>query len=120
MKAALYDGIALDFAKISQNRLLSAIGSLVMASRRGSAGKVITLNFDDILELYLEFHGFTTAAIHDGRHWAPQDDVVVYHPHGYLPLGHANDSDTIVLGTTDFHQIMESELWRPILETALR
>jgi hypothetical protein len=119
-KEALYDGRSLDFAAISRNRLLSAIGSLVMASRRGAAAKVITLNFDDLLELYLEFHGFTTATIHDGCHWAAQEDVVVYHPHGFLPLGHDEDSEDIVLGTTAFHEVMTSELWRPILEAALR
>ncbi|WP_096703299.1 SIR2 family protein [Magnetospirillum sp. 15-1] len=119
-KAALYQGVALDFAKISGNRLLAAIGSLVMASRRGTAAKVITLNFDDLLELYLEYHGFTTATMHDGCHWAQNADVVVYHPHGFLPLGHDLDSKEIVLGTTSFHKIMQSDLWRPILETALR
>jgi SIR2-like domain len=119
-KAALYQDVTLDFAKISVNRLLSAIGSLVMASRRGAAAKVITLNFDDLLELYLEYHGFTTAILHDGCHWAQNADVVVYHPHGFLPLGHDSDSESIVLGTTSFFKIMRSDLWRPILETALR
>lgn len=120
VKDALYQGRTLDFAKISENRLLSAIGSLVMASQRGSAAKVFTLNFDDLLELYLEFHGFTTAIVHNGCHWARNEDVVVYHPHGFLPLGHDVDSESIVLGTTDFHKIMTSDEWRPVIETSLR
>jgi hypothetical protein len=120
VKSALYKDKELDFAKISTSRLLTAIGSLVMASRRGSAAKIITLNFDDLLELYLEFHGFTTAAVHDGCHWAQNQDVVVYHPHGFLPLGHRQQSESIVLGTTSFHEVMKSDLWRPILEAALR
>ncbi|HEX7855925.1 MAG TPA: SIR2 family protein [Sphingobium sp.] len=119
-KRALYQGVTLDFARISQNRLLSAIGSLVMASRRGSIAKVITLNFDDLLELFLEYHGFTTATVHDGCHWAQNADVVVYHPHGYLPLGHDGQSEAIVLDTSSFHSVMTSPLWGPILETALR
>lgn len=120
VKEALYQDMVLDFAKISKNRLLSAIGSLVMSSQRGTAAKVFTLNFDDLLELYLEFHGFTTAIIHNGRHWARNEDVVVYHPHGFLPLGHDEKSETIVLGTTEFHKIMTSAEWRPIIETSLR
>ncbi|MER9730889.1 SIR2 family protein [Mesorhizobium sp. M0217] len=120
VKKALYDGVTLDFAMISENRLLAAIGSLVMASRRGSAAKVITLNFDDLLEIYLEFYGFTTAIIREGRHWAQNEDVIIYHPHGFLPLDHAQESKKIVLGTTSFHDVMTSELWRPILEAALR
>ncbi len=120
VKGALYQDMVLDFAKISQNRLLSAIGSLVMSSQRGAAAKVFTLNFDDLLELYLEFHGFTTAVVHSGRHWARNEDVVVYHPHGFLPLGHDDMSESIVLGTTEFHRIMKSPEWRPIIETSLR
>lgn len=117
---ALYRGRTLDFAEISQNKMLQAIGSLVMSSRRGSAAKVFTLNFDDLLELYLEFHGFTTAVIHDGCHWAQNEDVVIYHPHGYLPLGHDDASSEIVLGTSDFHNVMASDQWRPVIQTALR
>ena len=120
VKNALYQGKTLDFSVISQNRLLSAVGSLVMASRRGSAAKVFTLNFDDLLELYLEFHGFTTATVHDACHWAQKEDVVIYHPHGFLPLAHTEESESIVLGTTSFHEIMLSDSWRPIIETALR
>jgi hypothetical protein len=91
-----------------------------MASQRGSASKVFTLNFDNYLELYLEFHGFTTATIDDGRHWAAKEDVVIYHPHGYLPLGSDDDSGSIVLSTSGFHEIIKSPLWQPILQTALR
>lgn len=119
-RAALYCGISLDFSAIMQNSLLSAIGSLVMASRRGSAAKVITLNFDDLIEIYLEFHGFTTATIYEGCHWAAQEDVVIYHPHGYLPLAHPENSASIVLGTNSFQEVITSDLWRPILATALR
>jgi hypothetical protein len=91
-----------------------------MASRRGSAAKVITLNFDDLIEIYLEFHGFTTATIHNGCHWAAQEDVIIYHPHGYLPLAHSGNSESIVLGETSFYEVISSDLWRPILATALR
>jgi len=120
VKSALYLERDLDFRGISNNRLLRAIGSLVMASQRGSAAKVFTLNFDDLLELYLEFHGFTTAVIHNGRHWARNEDVIVYHPHGFLPLGHERSSESIVLGTTEFHEVMTSDEWRPVIQTALR
>ena len=120
VRDALYQRINLDLSKISQNKLLSAIGSLVMSSQRGTAAKVFTLNFDNILELYLEYHGFTTAVIHNGRHWARNEDVVVYHPHGFLPFGHADVSERIVLGETEFKDIIGCPEWRPIIETSLR
>ena len=120
VKTALYQGITLDFAEIRKNLLLASIGSLVMSSRRGAAAKVITLNYDDLLENYLEYHGFTTATVSDAVHWRQDEDVVVYHPHGYLPLGHSADSEAIVLTSDEYHKIMSSPLWRPILDTALR
>ncbi|HEX8572985.1 MAG TPA: SIR2 family protein [Allosphingosinicella sp.] len=120
VKSALYRGKSLDFARIRQSDTLSAIGSLVMSSKRGSAAKVFTLNYDDLLENYLEFHGFTTESIWNGRHWAQNEDVVIYHPHGFLPLAAKQDSDDIILGSKQYFNIMRSPLWRPILDTALR
>lgn len=120
VKNALYDSVSIDFATVSENRLLSAVGSLLMSSGRGSVAKVFTLNFDDLLEIFLEYHGFTTAIVHDGCHWAQAHDVVVYHPHGFLPIGRTEVSDRIVLGSTDFFDVMNSDLWRPVIQTALR
>lgn len=120
LRTALYDGKTLDFAQIRQDATLAAIGSLVMSSKRGSAAKVFTLNYDDLLENYLEYHGFTTAIIWSERHWAHNDDVAIYHPHGFLPLADRPMSDDIVLGSSDYHKVMQSDLWQPLLRTALR
>lgn len=117
---ALYEGKTLDFSKIRENATLAAIGSLVMSSKRGSAAKLFTLNYDDLLENYLEYHGFTTAIVHSERHWACNDDVTVYHPHGFLPLADRPASADIVLGTSEYQKIMQSELWRPLIRTAMR
>lgn len=117
---ALYEGKTLDFSKIRQNSTLAAIGSLVMSSRRGSAAKVFTLNYDDLLENYLEYHGFTTAIVWSERHWAHNDDVTIYHPHGFLPLADRPASDDVVLGSSEYHKVMQSELWRSLLRTAMR
>lgn len=120
VREELYDGATLDFSRIRQNPTLAAIGSLVMSSKRGSAAKVFTLNYDDLLEIYLEYHGFTTAVVWSERHWAQNEDVTVYHPHGFLPLAERDESEDIVLGSTQYHQIMQSDFWRPLLQTDLR
>jgi len=120
VKADLYEGKTLDFEQIRKNDTLAGIGSLVMSSKRGSAAKVITLNYDDLLENYLEFHGFVTSSVWRQAHWANADDVTVYHPHGFLPLApERRDSDDIVLGTEQYYDVMKSQ-WRPLLETFLR
>ena len=124
VQSALYDGIDIDFEKISSNRLLSAIGSLVMSSRRGSASTVITLNFDDLLEIYLEYYGFVANSIHRDKHWAGNGDVVVYHPHGFLPLTAGRKrSRSIVLSSDEFYRMIDigsGANWRSLLITLLR
>jgi hypothetical protein len=65
--------------------LLIALGSLVMTSTRGSASVVVNYNFDDLLEWYLLLHGFTVSIVSDLPTLAQRADVVVYHPHGFLP-----------------------------------
>lgn len=120
---ALYKDIKLDFSRIRKNETLAAIGSLVMSSKRGSISKIITLNFDDLLENYLEFHGFTTSIIASEKHWAQNVDAVVYHPHGLIPIGNRKNGafdEKIVLSSSEFLSIMENKAWQSILKSALR
>jgi hypothetical protein len=104
--------------------MLSAIGSLVMSSRRGYVANVVNFNFDDLLEIFLEFHGFVTDSVFKDRHWAGNHDVTIYHPHGFLPLDKRHpSSDDITLGTDDYLTVMLPDarnLWRPLLQTFLR
>jgi hypothetical protein len=120
VERVLYDGVSLDLEKLRKIDLLSSIGSLVMASRRGSASQVITLNFDDLLEIYLEFHGFMTDSVISERFWASKADVTIYHPHGLIPLAKRARSKSIVLGTADFLEIMQQGPWRHTLLGLMR
>lgn len=122
VKQALFQGISVDFGKIRQNDLLAAIGALLLASKRGSASEIITLNYDDLVELYLEYHGLVTRAVGHELHWDSNADVTVYHPHGLLSLDPDRiDTETLVFGTADYHDIMRPEsVWRSKLLTILR
>lgn len=92
VRAALYGPAAADPSPqhsfdVSRNPLLSALGALMMASARGSAGEVFTLNFDDLLEWYLDLHGFSSEVVSDLPSTLRGDvDVHVFHLHGFLPL----------------------------------
>jgi SIR2-like domain len=67
--------------------LLSALGAMMMASARGSAGEVFTLNFDDVLEWYLDLHGFRSEVVAELPKTLRGDvDVHVFHLHGFVPL----------------------------------
>jgi hypothetical protein len=81
----LYSGVNIRLDALRANPTLSALGSLVMSSVRGSVTNVITYNFDDLLELYLDYHGFRTHVVHDLPVWNEKADVRIMHPHGYLP-----------------------------------
>lgn len=96
VKRALYDGVIADFQSLRENNTLGAIGSLVMASQRGSASTVITFNFDDLLERYLKYHGFLVISSGIERHWGGTSDVTVLHPHGILPFE----------GSIPFHELI--------------
>jgi hypothetical protein len=123
VRTALYAGVKSDFEVIRKNDLLSAIGALAMSSSRGSASTIVTFNYDDLLELFLEYHGYVTASIDDAKHWSPRHDVVVYHPHGLLPLGDSRTcSPQIVLATSDYLSVLgpAENLWRPLLQTLFR
>ena len=85
VKDALYQGVDLDFAVIRQNPTLAGIGALVSQSRRGQVSEVFTLNFDDILERYLRYHGIIAVPVIHEKFWVEPADVLVHHPHGFLP-----------------------------------
>jgi hypothetical protein len=127
VKNALYEGVSRDFDSLRQNDLLAAIGALAMSSSRGSASNIVTLNYDDILETYLEYYGYTTSSVtaSHGRHWVPNKDVVIYHPHGFLPLEEKRQDQltNIVLGKADYLKIQSNSsqnLWRSTLLNLLR
>ncbi len=110
------------FEKIRAINTLGAIAALVMASKRGGVSKIITLNFDDLLEVYLEYHGFITASIYDPIHWEQNADVVVYHPHGFLPSrSKMQRSKDIVFDLVSYGQIfVRGSGWRNIALSILR
>jgi len=118
----LYAGGDFSFDALRRNDLVAAIGALVMASQRGQAASVITLNFDDLLERYLEFNGLLVQAVSEEHHWASNDDVRIYHPHGILPVDDTRkNSESLVFGMQEFHKIISGgSLWRPLLDTILR
>ncbi len=81
----LYAGVSIKMADLRKNETLAALGALVMSSVRGSVTSVITYNFDDLLELYLHYHGFKTHVVGNIPAWNRKADVRILHPHGELP-----------------------------------
>jgi hypothetical protein len=86
VREILYKKLKFDIRKLSINTTINAIGALCMPSRRGSIKNIITYNFDELLELFFEYHGFSTNVIIEPVHWKKDADISIYHPHGFLPL----------------------------------
>jgi hypothetical protein len=84
VEGALYTMVRYDI-EVMKTNLFVALGSLIMNSLRGSAGAVVTYNFDDLLEWYLCYHGFVVEIVSDFPSLSIRSDVRVYHPHGFLP-----------------------------------
>jgi hypothetical protein len=81
----LYEKITLSSVLKSNNKLLPSIGTLLMGNRQGKIQRVMTLNFDCILEWYLSSYGYQVRVIHTLPSLEGLEDVRLYHPHGFLP-----------------------------------
>ena len=120
---ALYKSANADFNSMRANGTLAAFGALVMSSRRGNTSDVINFNFDNLLELYLEYHGFVTDSVTTDVHWTQAADVNIFHPHGFLPVDpHETKSDEIILDQRSFSKVVgrDSNLWRQVAMTIFR
>jgi hypothetical protein len=123
IRKALYKKADLSFNNLRKNVQLSAIAAIIMASHRGNASEVITLNFDDVLEIYLEYHGFVTNSVGNEMFWKRQADVTIYHPHGFIPSRHSLEiSNNIVLDQLSYSKIVgdPTNPWRQQLLSTMR
>lgn len=120
---ALYEGVKADFQALQQNATLAAIGSLVMASRRGCVSHVVTFNFDNLLETYLRYYGYVVRSVSEQCEWAGAADVTVLHPHGFVPyLEPASSSSQIIFDRSSYAKVIgdNANPWRQQLLCILR
>ena len=84
VESNLYMGVTYD-KRLMKTDLLVSLGSLVMTSVRGGARAVVNYNFDDLIEWYLGYHGFTLEVVSMLPTLTSKVDVQIYHPHGFIP-----------------------------------
>lgn len=125
LKECLYkDMVGLSWEAL-QNKLLTAVGALLIGSKRGNVRRVVTLNFDSMIEWFLSMYGFVTRVIYHLPELEGSEDVRVYHPHGFLPHDSLNlqDSDFVILGLDSVNKRLGTtgdpwfEMTRHILRT---
>ncbi len=120
VREALYEQLPPTWVTNHKMPLMRAIGALVMGSRYGTINDVVTYNFDDIVETYLQYHGFTAQSIADLPSLTTDCDACVYHPHGYLPQKGDHFSKRIILDRQSFSQQLgiaseDNQMWRDTL-----
>jgi hypothetical protein len=115
IRKALYGGVDTSFKALRHSETLAAVAALVMASVRGNISRVITFNFDNILETYLEYHGFVTVPVFAETSWAGLADVEILHPHGFISATAAGPtSNDVILDQYSYSQTIgnEASVWR--------
>lgn len=103
--------------------LLNCIGALLMGSRRGRIKEIWTLNYDDVLEWYLELHGFVSQVVTETPALLRDVDVTTYHPHGFLPFDPKRQrSEEIVFDDRSYAKrgVGKAQEWREAVQLALR
>jgi hypothetical protein len=123
VRDSLYKDYIHDFIELHKNQTIAAIGALVMASFRGNVSRLITLNFDNLLEIYLQYYGYVVSSICNEKHWNSKSDVTIFHPHGYLPIEGTGDfSKKIVFDQESYLQVIgnKDNLWFQKVTTILR
>lgn len=104
MSSRVYDSKN-EYQNLLKNELLIAIGALLMGTKRGSIAEVITYNFDDVLEWYLNLNGFVVDIVTDPLALTKNADVTIYHPHGFLPFSDEfSPGESIVFDETSFNR----------------
>lgn len=94
LKSCLYRKMPILSTSVLKSDLLLSIGGLLMGSKRGSVKRVVTLNYDSLIEWFLRIFGFVVKTVHDFPFIEGGEDVTVYHPHGFLPHPTLNLSDS--------------------------
>ena len=117
----------LQLVNIFDNHLLISISALLMGSKRGHVTRVVTLNFDSMLEWFLSLFGFVVKTIYKLPDLNGSEDVRIYHPHGFIPhpdLGKIS-SDFVILGMDSVDERLGTigdpwfEMTRHILDTGI-
>jgi len=109
---------------VFQNELLIAVAALLMGSKRGRVTRVVTLNYDNMLEWFLSLFGFVVKTIHTLPELEGSEDVRIYHPHGFIPDSASEDpaSDFVILGMdhADMRLSNPSDPWFEMVRQILK
>lgn len=122
IRDALYPGGPLAAKELVTSARLGALGAMLMGSKRGSVRTVVTFNYDSVLEEYLALHGFAVRVVADLPSLAGDEDVAVYHQHGYIPAPPGLPQGQVILSKESIAQRAgdPSSKWSAFLRELMR
>lgn len=121
VRKALYSTARSDHAFMLRSELLQAVAAFLTNSIRGRGGAVVSFNFDDMVETYLRLLGFVVKSETSVPAWNDRADVVVYHPHGMLPLDKTKPGTPVVFAASDFDAVVgrQEDAWNQTMSSIL-
>ena len=103
VRCSLYEGTKLKYTKLLTEiiRLSSFHDGVKFLD------SIITYNYDDILEYFLERNGNNTrykSIYYSDHEYSNENELPIYHVHGFLPRkGNLTDKNKIILGEESYH-----------------
>jgi SIR2-like domain len=128
IRTILYrDRPRLDTRAVFSQELLIAVSALLIGRKRGHINRVVTFNYDSMLEWFLGIFGIATRSISQIPALEGSEDVRIYHPHGYVPhpVLPDNNSEFTIVGSLDANERASNinDLWwhkeRDLLRTGV-
>jgi type I restriction-modification system DNA methylase subunit len=104
-----------DIRDICGNSTLNAISDFIR-DNKDSINGIITYNFDDLLEFYLDKRHINYNSIYNGGINPSQDQIPIYHVHGYLPKDIVVENDSVIFGEKEYHiQYGDPHSWQNMI-----
>jgi hypothetical protein len=108
---------------INKESSLYCISKLCDPPRSGIGGisAIVTYNFDDLLEFYLDNFNIKYISIIKSDQIPTEDEIPIYHVHGFLPQDSSIEiEDSIIFGEYEYHaQYSDPYSWQNLLQLNL-
>lgn len=117
IRANLYKEVSFNFMQ-AQKELLIALTAIIVGKSRGTVKKIITYNFDNVIEWYLEINGLRINVLNKRPLDQSEPDVEILHLHGFLPPSNSKwpSSEEIVFTQNEFNvRERGSNYWKDIV-----
>lgn len=100
-----------------KSKLLEAIADFVCAQDNKKVESVITYNFDSLLEDILTKHKVKYKALYKQNINVSNDEIPIFHVHGYLPQYEKLDDYNIIFSEDEYHtQFIDPYSWANVTQ----